>query len=55
MKAHQTKPNLKRHRTNPGATAWVLGGIIGDRVRVWRYVDEKWSGATAADVYEGPI
>ena len=40
---------------NPGATAWVLGGIIGDRVRVWHYVEQKWNGGMAAAMYEGPI
>ena len=55
FKAEQTKPNEKRHRANPGGTFYVLGGVIGDRVRLWHYVDEKWNGATAAAMYEGPI
>lgn len=40
---------------NPGASAFVLGGIIGDRVRVWHYIETTWNGATAASMYEGPI
>ena len=40
---------------NPGASTLVLGGIIGDRIRLWHYVEAKWNKETAAAMYEGPI
>jgi hypothetical protein len=49
------KPNNKRHRINPGASASVLAGIIGGRVRIWEYLPKKWNGATAAAVYRDTI
>ena len=40
---------------NPGACAWVLGGICGDRIVLWHYATTKWNGKTAASMYTGPI
>ena len=48
------RPNTKRHR-NAGARAWVLAGVIGDRVRVWEYITTRWNGETAAKMYSEVI
>jgi hypothetical protein len=50
-----TKPNSKKHKQNPGASLNVCAGIIGNRVRVWHYLPQRWSGEAAADLYRGPI
>lgn len=50
-----TKPNNKRNRVNPGASANICAGIIGNRVRIWHYIPKRWNGAEAAALYRGPI
>jgi hypothetical protein len=51
-----TKPNNKRNRVNPGASANICAGIIGHRIRIWHYLpSKKWNGAAAASLYRGPI
>lgn len=49
-----TKPNVKRHRINPGGGLHVCAGISGGRVVVWEYYT-RWNGAKAAEMYSGPI
>lgn len=55
LRRHLTKPSQKKHRYHPGATAWVLGGVCGNRIRLWEYIPGRWNGATAAAMYSGPI
>ena len=55
LKKELTKPNDKRHRTNPGGMAWVLAGIVGDKIRMWEYIPGKWNGEVAADMYRKPM
>jgi len=51
-----TKPNTRKHRVNPGASALVCAGIIGCRVRLWHYLPQgRWNGESAANTYRGPI
>ena len=50
-----TKPNVKRHRQNPGCSVNVCAAIIGCRIRVWKYLPQKWNGEVAADLYRGTI
>lgn len=49
------RPSAKKHRYNPGAQAWVLGGIMGTKIRVWHYIDGRWNSKVAASMYNGPI
>jgi hypothetical protein len=55
LQAHLTKPSLKKHRVNPGAHVWVLGGICGDKVVLWEYITERWRAEVAAACYRGAI
>ena len=55
LKMEHTKPNDKRHRINPGGMAWVLGGVVGEKVRLWEYIPGKWNGEVAARMCRGPI
>ena len=51
-----TKPNTRKHRVNPGASASVCAGIIDGRVRLWHYLPQgRWNGEVAAKTYQGPI
>lgn len=52
---HLTKPSPTRHRATSGAPAWVLAGVMGDRIRVWHYISTRWNAKTAAEAYSGPI
>ena len=47
----------KRMKYNPGAKGvHVLAGVGPDRVLLWEYMDsQRWCGAVAAGMYEGPI
>jgi hypothetical protein len=50
-----TRPNPKRHRTNPGGVLHVCAGISHGRVVLWEYLDKRWCGESAAKLYSGPI
>ena len=50
-----TKPNLTKHKFNPGGAAHILGGICGDKVVLWEEISGKWCGDKAAEMYNGPI
>ena len=50
-----TKPNQKRHRRNLGGHALVCAGISNCKVVLWEYIQGRWGGAKAADMYKGPI
>jgi transposase len=52
LKSHLTKPNAKRHRVSPGASAWVLAGVINDRITMWRYIRGRWNAAKACQLYK---
>ena len=50
-----TKPP-KKLKYNPGQpSAHVLAGVGQTKVLVWHYLEDNWSGSTAAAVYRGPI
>ena len=55
LRKHMTKPNQKKHRTNPGGSVTVCAGIVKSRICLWEYVEGKWNGQKAADLYRGPI
>ena len=55
LRKHMTKPSIKKHRTNPGGIVHVCAGIVKGRIRLWDYVEGKWNGQKAADLYRGPI
>lgn len=43
-------------RYNPGAkSVKVCAGVALDRVRMWHVIEKRWSGRTAAAVYQGPL
>lgn len=50
-----TKPNIKRNRMNLGGSLSVCAGIHKNRVVLWKYLDPKWNGAAAANLYEKDI
>jgi len=55
IKPELTKPNIRKHRYPPGASAHVLAGVSNDRIVVWRYIFGRWNAATACKLYAGPI
>ena len=55
IKPELTKPNIRKHRYPPGASAHVLAGVSNDRIVVWRYIIGRWNAATACKLYAGPI
>lgn len=55
LQKNMTKPNKKKHRSNPGGVAQVCAGISGGRIALWEYFDGRWNGQKAADLYRGPI
>ena len=50
-----TKPNIVKHKFNPGGSVHILGGICGDKVVLWEEIVGKWCGDKAAEMYSGPI
>ena len=43
-------------RYNPGAkSVKVIAGVGRDRVRMWHVIEKRWSGRTAAAIYQGPV
>ena len=55
LETQHAKPNDKRHRTNPGGVAWVLAGVVGDKIRLWEDISGKCNGEVAAEMYRNPI
>ena len=55
MVSEVTCPSARKHRYPPGAQAWVIGGVRGNKIRLWVYVDERWKGTVAAKMYNGPV
>ena len=55
LKKGFTKPNIKKHNVNTGATLSVCAAIIGGRVRVWQYLPKTWCAQAAVDLYKGVI
>ena len=50
-----TKPNARKHRSNPGGYVNICAGICGDRVVLWEEVKGNWCAKRAAETYAGPI
>lgn len=50
-----TKPNVKRHRRFFGQTLHVCAGVSNSKVVLWEYIQGRWNGDRAADMYKGPI
>jgi hypothetical protein len=51
-----TRPNQKKQKVNPGASAKVVAGIIKNKIRVWHYLPKgRWNGKVAAETYKGPL
>ena len=39
----------------PARGVTVTAAVIKGRIRMWEYVDGRWNGAKAAEMYEGPL
>ena len=50
-----TRPNITKHKFNPGGAVHILGGICGDKVVLWEGIAGRWCGDKAAEMYSGPI
>lgn len=50
-----TKPNCKRNRRNLGGRLTVCAGISKDRVVLWKYIEGKWNGKAAENIYRHDI
>ena len=50
-----TKPNIAKHKFNPGGSVSILEGICGDKIVLWEEIAGKWCGDKAAEMYSGPI
>ena len=50
-----TRPNIKKHKFNPGGYAHILAGICGDQVVLWEDIAGRWCAQRAADMYAGPV
>ena len=47
-----TKPKGNKNRINPGGKVSVCAVIINHKVRVWHYLQSRWCGEAACDVYK---
>ena len=54
LKKGYTKQDKRKHRTNLGGVS-LVAGIIKGKVRIWHYLDGKWSGPKAAEVYKKAV
>ena len=50
-----TKPDKRKHHMNVGPNVRLFAAIVGDRVRVWHYLDGTWSGKAAEGVYKNVL
>ena len=50
-----TKPNIVKHKFNPGGSVSILAGICGDKIVLWEEIAGRWCGDKAAEMYSGPI
>jgi transposase len=50
-----TKPNSRKHRSNPGASVSICAGIVNNKIRLWQELPKTWNGEEAAKLYSGPI
>jgi len=55
LRNHMTKPCPKKHNVFPGATAWVLGGVCGDKIVLWEYIPGRWNAEVASNMYSTAI
>lgn len=55
LQSNYTKPNQKRNRRNLGGLVNVCAGIRKDRIVLWKYLEGKWNGEAAANIYSGEI
>ena len=50
-----TKPNVRKHKFNPGGYVHILAGVCGDKFIVWEVIRGTWTGAQASAMYGGAI
>ena len=50
-----TKPDKRKHHMNVGPNVKLFAAIVGNRVRVWHYLDGKWSSKAAEAVYKNVL
>ena len=55
LKDEFTKPSKKKNRMNTGGSVNVCAGISNCRIVLWEYLKGPWNGASAVNLYQGPI
>ena len=55
LEPQYTKPHNKRHRRNLGGALLVCAGVRKNKVVLWKYIDGKWNGQAAEDLYRNDI
>ena len=55
LKPEYTRPGTRKNRMNAGGRVSVCAGLSNGRVVMWKYLDKRWNGAAAAELYRGAI
>ena len=55
LRKNYTKPNPKRNRRNLGGKINVCAGVRNNRIVLWKYLEGKWNGEAAAEIYNNDI
>ena len=55
LKPEYTRPGTRKNRMNTGGRVSVCAGLSNGKVAMWQYLDKRWSGEAAAELYKGPI
>ena len=55
LKPGFTKPNCRKHRSNPGSCVNVCAGISNGKIKLWQELPATWNGQAAEDLYRGPL
>ena len=55
LEPQYTRPHNKRHRKNLGGALMLCAGIRKNKVVLWKYLDGKWNGQAAEELYRNDI
>ena len=55
LKSGFTKPNCRKHKSNPGAYVNICAGLTDGKVRMWHELPSAWNGEVAEKLYRGPV
>ena len=53
LKPELVKP--KKQLKFPAKSIQVTAAVVNGRIRMWHYVEGRWKGAAAAEMYKGPL